>query len=139
MDRTTLIASGITIIIIASILALMIFSKKPAEPPFPNPPAFEGDGMGSTAPDFRPPPEGSIVASRIPAGRYTSTIYWRSERLPGSVPLDVLKETAAQMQREQQGGLGSDANARAIVFTLQAIATLEGRPTETEDGTPIIE
>jgi hypothetical protein len=139
MDRTTLIASGITIIIIASILALMIFSK-PGDPPIdPPPPSVPSVGMGSSAPDFRPPPEGSIVASRIPAGRYTSTIYWRSERLPGSVPLDVLRETAAQMQREQQGGLGSDANARAIVFTLQAIATLEGRPTETEDGTPIIE
>lgn len=54
-------------------------------------------------------------------------------------PAVILQVVSDRMTYEQSTDLGSDANAKALVDVLRAIATLEGRATETPDGTPIIE
>jgi hypothetical protein len=66
-------------------------------------------------------------------------IMWRTPQTAGMTPLEVLQSTAKRMQYEQGTELGNDRNAQAIVKVLDAIATLEGRQTTTEDGFPIIE
>jgi hypothetical protein len=66
-------------------------------------------------------------------------IMWRTPQTAGMTPLDVLQSAAKRMQYEQGTELGNDRNAQAIVKVLDAIATLEGRQTTTEDGFPIIE
>lgn len=78
----------------------------------------------------------------VTAGRQQqdTRIVWRSPHtMTGVSPLAVLKATSEQIEREQKSDLGSDANAKALVAVLQAIAELEGRKTKTADGTPIIE
>jgi hypothetical protein len=66
-------------------------------------------------------------------------IMWRTPQTAGMTPLEVLQSAAKRMQYEQGTELGNDRNAQAIVKVLDAIATLEGRQTTTEDGFPIIE
>jgi len=82
----------------------------------------------------------STIRCGVPAlSTKVTQIYWRGTRSSGANPLAVLKATARQMEREQGTPLGSDQNARALALTLQAIAALEGKQTETADGTPIIQ
>lgn len=68
-----------------------------------------------------------------------SIIRWRGEANPGASPVDVLRATKDQLEREQKTKLGSDSTARAMVLVMQAIAELEGKQTEMPDGTPIIQ
>jgi hypothetical protein len=63
---------------------------------------------------------------------------WRTPTQPGMAPLQALKSTSAQMQYEQGTDLGSDANARALILVMEAVAILEGRD-RTVDGFPVIE
>jgi len=67
------------------------------------------------------------------------TIHWAgSDPLDERVrPVDVLKATSGRLQMEQLTDLGSDANARALIKVMEAIAELDGDTQETPDG-PVI-
>lgn len=66
---------------------------------------------------------------------------WRTPSDPrsGASPLDVLNEVRKRIEYEQTTHeLGNDANARALVEVLKAIAILDGKQTEV-DGIPLIQ
>lgn len=66
-------------------------------------------------------------------------IMWRTPMQSGMSPREVLASTIARMQYEQNTILGNDRNAKALIKAMEALAILEDRPTETDDGFPIIE
>ena len=80
-----------------------------------------------------------VVVSKTPSDDHRSVIRWRGVQSVGASPVDVLRATKAQMEREQQTELGSDSNAKALALVLQAVAELEGKQTAMPDGTPIIQ
>lgn len=80
-----------------------------------------------------------VVVTSHTGNDHRSVIRWRGVRSVGASPLDVLRATKAQMEREQQSDLGSDANAKALALVLQAVAELEGKQAAMPDGTPIIQ
>jgi len=63
---------------------------------------------------------------------------WRTPTQPGMAPLHALRATSERMQIEQGTDLGSDANARALILVMEAVAILEGRD-RTVDGIQVIE
>lgn len=65
-------------------------------------------------------------------------IRWRGKGIEGITPLEVLQSTSERMQSEQATDLGSDANARAMILVMEAVAILEGRD-KTVDGIKVIE
>ena len=54
-------------------------------------------------------------------------------------PVDVINATIDRLQAEQKTDLGSDANARALVYIMKAKAELTGEVVEMPDGTPVIQ
>ena len=80
-----------------------------------------------------------VVVSKTPSDDHRSVIRWRGVQTLGASPVDVLRATKAQMEREQQSDLGSDANAKALALVMQAVAELEGKQAAMPDGTPIIQ
>jgi hypothetical protein len=71
-----------------------------------------------------------------------ATILWKSAKQEDgrASPEDVIDALIERLQYEQgTEGLADDKKARALVHVLQAKAELEGRATEADDGTPIIE
>jgi hypothetical protein len=68
-------------------------------------------------------------------------IPFRSPGLGGVTPLEVLHQTRAAMTyaNEHHPELTGPNDAKALASVMQAIAALEGKATETADGTPIIQ
>jgi len=81
----------------------------------------------------------SVLVPQTVTHDQTSIIRWRSDSNVGASPLAVLRATKDQMEREQQSDLGSDANAKALVLVMQAVAELQDKQTAMPDGTPIIQ
>jgi hypothetical protein len=54
-------------------------------------------------------------------------------------PAAILQAVSERMAYVQTTDMGSDANAKALVDVLRAIATLDGKVSESPEGTPIIQ
>jgi hypothetical protein len=80
-----------------------------------------------------------VAILRWPGQR--AEIPFRSPGLGGVTPLEVLQQTRAAMtyQNEHHPELTGPGDAKALYSVMQAIAALEGKATETADGTPIIQ
>lgn len=131
---TTLFACGAMAAIVVGTLAIVYQSQK----------QFEGkramiDEIKSDLEKDNETFGGCVVVSKAPSDDHRSVIRWRGVQAIGASPVDVLRATKAQMEREQQSDLGSDANARALALVLQAVAELEGKQAAMPDGTPIIQ
>jgi hypothetical protein len=111
---------------------------------------YENEGIKMT---FNPPPAeyridnqaGSRTLRRFVAiFRYQGVkaeVPFRSPSLPGVTPLEVLQQTRAAMTytNEHHPEMTGPNDAKALASVMQAIAAIEGKATETADGTPIIQ
>lgn len=86
----------------------------------------------------QPEPKKTAIEMADQSGTHMA-IFWRTPSQSGMSPREVLESTIARMQYEQGTPLGNDRNAKALVKAMEALAILEGRPTETAEGFPIIE
>lgn len=92
----------------------------------------------------------SLGTDREPVGEFQTAgdVSWCPARGPQPAttlnfaltpPAAILQAVSERMAYVQTTDLGSNANAKALVDVLRAIATLDGKVTESPEGTPIIQ
>lgn len=118
-------------------------TTSPAESPDASPPTFRGHVTPNPA-DHSASYSGKgfyIKWRGIPEPPEPGTLPGVARPLEGTTPLAVVLATMHRLEQEQQtAALASDANARALIYLIQARDALAGRPPlTTDDGTPIIE
>jgi hypothetical protein len=108
---------------------------------------------GNAPMTFTPPPDQYRIDNQSGSPRlrrFVAIFRWpgqraevpfRSPGLGGVSPLEVLQQTRAAMSyaNEHHPELSGPNEAMALAHVMQAVAALEGKATETADGTPIIQ